>query len=240
MKSLCMLFALSFWVGCAGDDDSGGGSPIALDDFGQQLGTVSCQKLFDCCTDAELMANFMGITIEGQPITTVEQCTSLVAGLFTSFAVEDYKASIELGRAEYSADAAGSCVGQLSGLSCSQYSSLSSGGAGSDVDCEPYIIAKVGDGGACSEDYECTSDNCEGASQDVDGACKVKPTLGQDCDQACASGSYCTYDQSAGKRICVALKPDSTACQLDSECSSDNCDEATDTCVTPAPKCDGR
>ncbi len=235
------MFAVSVSVGCGGDDDSGGGSPVAIDDFGTQLGHVSCVRLFDCCTDAEIMANFMGITVEGQPITTVEQCESLVAGLFTTYAVANYKASIELGRIEYSADAAGSCLGELGALSCSEYASLSSSGADAPVYCEPFIIPKVGDGGACTEDYECTSDNCEGASTEpkTDGTCKPTPTLGQDCDQACASGSYCTYDQAAGKRICVELKTDGTACQLDSECKSDNCDE-TDMCVTPAPKCDGR
>ena len=46
------LVVCALLVGCGGDD-SGGGSPIAIEDLGMRLGEVSCQKVFECCTDAE-------------------------------------------------------------------------------------------------------------------------------------------------------------------------------------------
>jgi hypothetical protein len=46
------LVVCALLVGCGGDS---GGGPIAIEDLGMQLGDVSCQKVFECCTDAEIM-----------------------------------------------------------------------------------------------------------------------------------------------------------------------------------------
>ena len=146
-----------------------------------------------------------------------------------------------MGRIEYDSAAAGDCIAALEGLSCSQYASASVADVSS---CRPFIIAKVGDGGGCAQDYECTSDNCVGATQSggtsTDGECKPLPTAGQSCDDNCADGLYCGYDTSTGMEVCQALKADGAQCTFDRECESDYCDEATDTCATEAARCDGR
>lgn len=237
MQKLAICLVL---VGCGGD---GGGGEVAVDDLGIELALVSCRAQFGCCTDAELMAQYMGITYNDEPITTEEQCVEFANALLTSLAVAQYKESIAKGRVEYDAAAAGECVAALESLTCTQYSMSET--AAITAGCRPFLTAKVEDGGACLHGYECTSRNCEGASNPIDGPstdgmCKPLPTAGQPCDETCADGLYCAFDASAGMDICHATQENGTQCNLDRECTSDYCDEATDTCATAPPTCDGR
>src|SRR5690349_9017102 len=101
------LVVCALLVGCGGDDSGGGGGTIAIDDLGSRLATASCAKQFACCTDAEIMAQYMGIEYNDEPITTQEQCVGFANALFTGFAVAQYKTSIMAGRAEYDGSAAG-------------------------------------------------------------------------------------------------------------------------------------
>lgn len=229
------LVACLLLVGCGGDNGS-----IALDDLGEAIGISSCAKQWDCCSDAELMAQYMDITIGGQPITTEDQCVSFTNGIFTAFAVTDYKESQTAGRIEYDGVAAADCLAALDERTCAEYASATP----SDITgaCRPFIIPKVADGGGCTQDYECTSDNCVGATVDpdgvdTDGSCMPMPTQGQPCDGECVNGNYCGYDQTAGEDICQATKADGAECVLDRECASDECDT---TCVARALTCDGR
>lgn len=242
MKRLVVCVVL---VGCAGDD-SGGNGAVAIDNLGMEMGTASCGKQFECCTDAEIMQQYMNITIDGQPITTEEQCVSLANGLITGYAIPGYKESIAMGRIEYDGAAAADCVAALAGLTCSEYSALQSSRSG-DIggDCRPFIIAKVGDGGGCTQDYECTSDNCVGATvvpdgPDTDGTCMPMPTAGQACDDNCADGSYCAYDLDAAMDICQELKPDGEQCSYSRECASEVCDSTSHTCTGRPLVCDGQ
>jgi hypothetical protein len=227
------LVVCALLVGCGGDD----GTPVPLDNLGMELSTVSCAKMFDCCTDAEIMKQFMGITYEDQPITTEEQCVGFSNAIFTGLAVTQYKESLAKGRIEYDEAAAGGCIAAIEDVSCSEY-----GGREflDDSRCRPFIIPKVANDGACTEDYECTSDNCAGADGDTEGACKPIPTAGQACDDDCADGLYCGFDTSNGMRVCQALKANGAMCSLDRECESDTCDDASHLCATPAATCDGR
>jgi hypothetical protein len=224
--SICVLLA-----GC------GGGGSVSVDDLGTELAKVSCSKIFECCTSSEAMAQFANITYNGQPITTEAQCEGFTGGLFTGLLTPEYKDSIAAGRIAYDADAAGDCLDAAANLSCSAYAQLS---GHESVSCDkPFIIPKVADGGACAQEYECTSNNCEGASNSMaNGMCKPLPTAGQDCTEHCAKGLYCGYDQTAGKEACQALKADGSSCGLDEECSSGNCNAGS--CGgAPAPVCDG-
>ncbi|MGN6104303.1 MAG: hypothetical protein ACTHU0_04305 [Kofleriaceae bacterium] len=228
-------------VGCGGDGGSRG--PVELDSLGMELAIASCGKQFDCCTDAEIMQQYMGITHNGEPITTEDQCVAFTNAVFVRFAVEQYRDSIAMGRVEYDGQAAADCITALDSLTCAQY------GTGEAADlasaCRPFIVAAVADGGGCTRDYECTSDNCVGAivPQDgpsTDGACEPMPTAGQLCNDHCAKGLYCGYEQSTGMKICQASKADGLQCNLASECTSRYCDSATRTCATKPPTCDGR
>jgi hypothetical protein len=240
MKRL-VVCALLF--GCAGDDSSGG-SPVALEDLGQRLGEVSCQKVFDCCTDEEIMKQFMNIKVDGQPITTVEQCIKFTVGFYNGLALPQWQASIDAGRMEYDASAAGGCVAASANLSCSEYADLSSGNGNTSLagTCRPFLIPKVADGGACSNSNECISDNCVQTSSSEDGTCKPMPGAGEQCDDNCVDGYYCGYTEGQTEYTCIPLKANGTECTLSDQCMSDHCDTtmSPSVCGSEARTCDGR
>ncbi len=233
------LVVCALLVACA-DDDSGGG-PIAIEDLGTRLAQVSCQKVFDCCTDAEIMSQFMNIKYMGVPITTFDQCVGFTAGFFNMLALPQWQASIAAGRMEYDAAAAGGCVSASASLSCSEYAALSNGSGNTSLagTCQPFLIPKVENGGACSDDEECTSDNCVQTSSSMDGTCQAMPGAGEPCDGSCIDGYYCGFASGETTETCLALVANGAPCTLDEECMSGYCD-STDLCGTEAPTCDGR
>ena len=202
---------------------------------------MSCAIQFDCCTAAEITEMYDGTTFEGEATSTEEQCNRFATAVLTGFGVNEYKESIAMGRVEYDADAAGDCVAALRELSCSAYGL---GNAIYDNGCRPFLIPKVGDGGACLQDYERTSDNCAGeenslGADPVDGACAPMPGLGEACDDNCADGLYCKSTQQAPTGTCQTLEVDGAYCNVDDSCESDFCDDQG-VCADKAPICDGQ
>jgi hypothetical protein len=239
MKRLVVCILL---VGCGGGGEGGG--TIDIDNLGLELGSASCSKQFECCTDAEIMQQFMNITFEGQPITTEEQCVAFTTAVFSGFAVVQYKDSIAMGRTEYDGTAAADCIAAIESLTCAQYSTGTIPDMASSS-CRPFILPKVADGGGCTQDYECTSDNCVGATvqpggPNTDGMCKPMPTAGQRCDDECADGLYCGFDQSSGMEVCKATQSDGAQCSRARECTSKYCDTAMHMCAAKPLTCDGR
>ncbi|NVB85004.1 MAG: hypothetical protein HOV81_41945 [Kofleriaceae bacterium] len=239
MKRLLLCVLL---VGCS-DDDSGGGGPVALDNFGMELATVSCRQQFDCCTDAEIMDMYMGITYDGHAIMTEADCVGFANALLTGLGVAQWKESLAMGRIEYDSAAAGGCISALEGLTCDQYSSGNIDDLPSS--CRPYLIPKVGDGGGCTQDYECTSKNCVGATHqpngpDTDGMCQPMPGAGEACTDNCADGLYCGFDTTNGNELCMPLKTDGAECSLDRDCASEYCDDTSRKCATEPPTCTGQ
>jgi hypothetical protein len=216
-------------VGC------GGNGSIPIDDLGLELSVAACAKQWDCCTDAEIMEQYMGIEIDGRPITTEQDCVDFTNALFSGLAVAQYKASIEAGRVEYDGEAAADCVAAVDDVSCKDYASDM---IDDDSACRPFLIPLVADGGACTQDFECKSDNCVDGAGDADGTCQALPGEGQPCDDNCADGTYCGYENSS--EVCLALKADGAVCILDRECASDYCDDTTDQCGGEPLTCDGR
>jgi hypothetical protein len=240
MKKLLVCLLL---VGCAGDDDSsGGGSPVALDNFGTAIGTASCHKQFECCSDAEIMAQYMGITYMGQPITTEQQCVDFTTGFLATFLVDEYKTSLAAGRIEYDAAAAGNCISVMERISCADYAAAVAGTGKPTalVSCKSPVTGKVENGGVCAQDYECTSDNCVKTGSSNDGTCQPIPTAGQPCDFTCADGLYCDFDTTTAMETCQAKKANDAQCDSDDQCTSDNCDKTTRVCTTKPIVCDGR
>lgn len=224
------LWVYALLAGC------GGGGSVTVDNLGTELASVSCSKMFECCTSAEIMEQFANITIDGQPITTEAQCESFAGGLFSGLLTPEYKASIAAGRITYDGEAAQSCLDAMANLGCNAYAMVDSQTA---VVCDtPFIIPEVGDGGACTEGYECTSGFCDGASDSADGTCKPMPGAGEECTDHCAHGLYCGYDQTANEDICQPVKANGMDCSFDDECTSDNCDNLV--CADKAPRCDGQ
>jgi hypothetical protein len=216
----------------------GGGGNVTLENLGSHLASTACGKIFTCCTDAEIMQQFDGLTIMGQPITTRTQCEQVANGFIGGLFVSQLQASITAGRARYDSDAAGDCIASVDALSCADYAAQR---AGNDLlPCRDFIIALVAEGGACTQDYECTTGACEAAASGTgDGACRPRPGLGQACTTDCATGLYCGYDMTTGHELCQAPKADGASCQLDEECTSDDCGEGG-TCAPASRSCDGR
>ncbi len=219
------LLVLAVVGGCS---DSGGGTvtgdPVPLTDLAAKFSAASCGVAFKCCTAAEISAQY------GTSITTEAGCDTSIAGLLNSLAVPAYQASIAAGRISYDAAAAGDCVALLNSVTCAEYSADMSMTTVSG--CGQFLIPKVANDGACSQSYECTSGNCEGAnsSPPTDGACKPVPTVGQTCEFTCASGAYC-----AGT-TCAAQKANGAACNNGDQCTSGRCET---TCMSAANVCDG-
>jgi len=222
-------------VGCGGDD-SGGGN-VAVDNLGTELASVSCSKQFECCSDAEIMDLYMGITINDHPIATEADCNEFSNALLSGLLVPEYKESLAAGRIEYDGTAAADCIADIQSLSCDQYNS-------GDIDsvlptCRPFVIPKVGDGGACGEDYECTSGFCDGETEDgPDGMCKPKPGAGEACTDDCADGLYCGFDTSGGGEMCMPKLANGETCNLDDRCMSDYCADGG-MCAEKPPLCQG-
>src|SRR5689334_7599405 len=133
MKRLAL--AVIVLAACGGD--SGG-----LDSLGSRLGKVSCQKMFQCCSQAEIMQQFMDFKVNGQPITTESQCEQFFGGLFGAFATQAYKDSLAKHRIEYDGAAADACIAQLQAATCAEYNGTQDGNA----QCPPFIIPQVADG----------------------------------------------------------------------------------------------
>jgi hypothetical protein len=136
------------------------------------------------------------------------------------------------GRLKYDGDAARGCIDAAANLSCSAYSMLS--GHESIVCEKPFLIPLVADGGGCTQDYECISANCEGATvqpggPNTDGMCKPLPTAGQSCTSSCAQGLYCSG-------TCKPLLANGTQCTGSNQCASNYC---STTCMDRPPTCDG-
>jgi MYXO-CTERM domain-containing protein len=100
--------------------------------------------------------------------------------------------------------------------------------------CMAFVTPKVAAGGACTQDYECTTGNCEGADTvsdpPVDGMCAGAISLapiGAACANIeCVDGAYCDSATST----CQASKGAGQTCTSDTECNNE-CDTATGTCT---------
>lgn len=217
--SLCLLLAA-----CGGSGDA-----IPLNRLGTELATMACAQTFECCTSTEITDQFAGFSVNGEPITTEEQCDSYFTAWFNAFATEQYQASIDAGRITYDGDRARACIDAAAGLGCSAYSRVE---AATYVACdEPFIIPQVADGAACSQSYECTSGYCSA------GTCAPLPAAGDPCAGPCAHGLQCSYDATAMANTCQPLLANGGACAGDSQCASNHCDGSM--CTDRPPVCDG-
>jgi hypothetical protein len=147
--------------------------------------------------------------------------------------------SIANHRMTYDADAAGACVDLVASMSCSEFGTETSLDV-SDSDCKQFIIPEVADGGACAQSYECTSNNCVGATTQPakDGACMPLPTSGQACEFDCATGLYCDFSMQS----CQPVQANGAACDSNDQCSSAYCTSTTTsngTCADKPARCDG-
>ena len=184
-------------------------------DFSQNYAEALCSKNWECCPTSELADK-----------TKADCVSNNQFGI--SALVGSINESQSKGRAAYDAGKAGACVDSLNAMTCDEFKQ----GGGNMAACMAFVTPKVAEGGACTQDYECTTNNCQGATTDppVDGACAAAISLapiGAACTAIeCVDDAYCDSATST----CVKVKGAGEACTSDSECVN-SCDTTTNTCT---------
>ncbi len=204
-----LLIGITLLVGC-------GGSSVGIEDFPNKYAQALCKKNFECCGAAEL---------EGKTMSTCVTDNQFPISLL----IGEINASQARGRVSYDAKQSGTCIDSLNDMTCAQFKQ---GVGGNMAACMAFIMPKVASGGACTQGFECTTGNCDGADTSadpvVDGMCIAAPVLaavGQSCaGNECVSDAYCD-----STTTCQPLKGAGEACTSDSECIN-TCDTTTNTC----------
>jgi MYXO-CTERM domain-containing protein len=197
-------------IGC------GGSSNVSIENFPQRYAEALCAKNFSCCGASELTGKTMS--------TCVTDNQAVLAIL-----VSEINASQAQGRASYDPSASGTCIDSLKAMSCDEFKQ---GIGGNMAACMALITPKVALGGACTQGYECTTTNCEGAVTDppMDGMCMAAPVLaGVNASCAaneCVDTAYCD----SATTTCLPKKGAGEACTSSDQCVN-TCDTATSTCT---------
>jgi len=202
-------------AGGTGGMGGAGGSAVTIGNFAQRYAEALCAKNFTCCSGSDLTGK------------TQSQCVMDNAGVISLLTTE-INASQAMGRASYDVAASSSCIDALNAMTCDQFRM---GIDGNIAACMSFVVAKVPLGGACTQPYECTTGNCEGAdtsSPPVDGMCAAAPALaalGSSCAAAaCVDGAYCDSTST-----CANKKAAGETCTSDSECVN-SCNTTTGMC----------
>jgi hypothetical protein len=213
------LLGAGLAFGCSSDD--GGAAPLSIEELAKRSGESGCARTFDCCTAEER---------QDLPYESEEACRTSSAAL-VSLLVDSISESVNAGRIAYDADAAGSCMQQIEGASCAEYSSFQEGGP-----CDSVIRPLVPVGGACAQNSECINGHCEGADGDAAlGVCEAFAVNGAPCetDSDCSS-DFCGYAADGDK--CAPKQPAGEPCGYDDQCASDYCDD-NGTCAVRTTEC---
>jgi MYXO-CTERM domain-containing protein len=202
--------------GGGGVGGGGGGSSVSLNEFPQKYAEALCGKNFQCCDASELA---------GKTMSTCVTDNAAVIGILVS----EINESQTKGRVSYDAANTGACIDSLKNLTCDQFKQ----GIGENTAaCMAFIMPKVAMGGACLQDFECITGNCQGADSlaepPVDGMCAaaaVLAALGASCAASdCVTGAYCDSGN-----ICQPVKAAGETCSADDEC--------VNTCNTTTYRC---
>jgi hypothetical protein len=207
-----LLVGITLLVGC-------GGSSVGIEDFPNKYAQAICSKNFTCCDASELAGKTMSTCVTDNQT-------------FVSLFIGEINSSQAQGRVSYDAKQSGTCIDSLKAMSCDEFRQQGIGG--NMAACMAFIMPKVAQGGACTQDFECTTGNCDGADTSatpaVDGMCIAAPivaAIGQGCAaNDCVDGAYC--DDSTV--TCLPLKGAGAACTSDSECIN-TCNTTTNTCT---------
>jgi hypothetical protein len=206
----------SLLVGLVGCGGGSGSSSVTIENFAQKYAEAMCAKNFQCCDASELTGK------------TQSECVTSNSSVISLLTAE-INASQTQGRVSYSASASGMCVDSLKAMTCDEFKQ---GIGGNMAACMAFIMPKVAMGGACTQSFECTTNNCVGADTSTDpptdGMCAAALTLaaiGTSCATTeCVDGAYCDATST-----CQKLKGAGEACTMDSECIN-SCNTTTNTC----------
>jgi MYXO-CTERM domain-containing protein len=195
-------------IGC------GGSSSVSIENFPQKYAEALCAKNFSCCDASEL---------EGRTMSMCVTDNQAVLALLIS----EINASQTQGRASYDANASGTCIDSLKAMSCDEFKQ---GIGGNMAACMALITPKVAMAGACTQDYECMTGNCEGAVTDppTDGMCAAAPVLAS-VSQSCAVNECVDTAYCDSASVCQPKKAAGAACTSSDECLN-ACENGTCSC----------
>jgi hypothetical protein len=224
------MLALVAWgsaAGCGGDTAPATAKPIALEDLPTHLAALTCGKLFECCTKAEIMVEGTGSIIL-DPFTDEAGCRASFLK-FLSQSIPRLQTAVNEKRLVYDANAAGACIDMFTSLSCHELTT-------SDPPKCEYFTPLLHDGDVCDADAECTSNFCDidPSSQTGQQVCVPLAKLGQPCTGACEDGAVCDFVT----LVCSPAKKLGEPCSLSSDCDSQLCSNGVcvvDSICPPAP-----
>jgi hypothetical protein len=196
----------------------GGDSGVPLDQFPDQYAQAMCAQNFACCTAADIMSR------------TMQDCVDTGSSnlFFLAVAISDAQSG---GRASYDGKQMSACIGALKKMSCADWPD--SQGANQPPACRAAVTARVADGGACLNDFECTAGRCRGADQSTTpityGMCTAGVAVGGSCanGETCAAGAYC--EGTGASASCAAVKRAGEACTQRAQCVN-SCNTTTGVC----------
>lgn len=211
------LIAAALGTGC-----STCGRTVERDALDEELPEPICQKIFECCSQAEVLAS-QRVSFDDQA-GCVATYQASVAAVFVP-ALTDAE---DGGRARYDARAAADCISDLESSTCEAFSEQFLGG----LICGEMIEPRVRVGQTCKVNFECTRGTCVIENFETEeGTCRVLPGEGEQCltrpggtDQLCAGGLICVDD------TCLPPGTPGTPCTPPGHCLT-MCDEATNTCA---------
>lgn len=169
-----LLLGLSLTVlplSLAACGDTGGGS-IALEDLADEVDEAFCEADVKCGESPD-----MATCLDTRYGDREDELKTI-------------SASVEAGRISYDAEQAAECLDLIRGMECRFSSTFDE--AAFEAACRAVFTGTVADGGACVEDEECASQECE------------PPT---DCTMSCCVGA------------CVMAEPDPTPVPVGGDCS---------------------
>lgn len=228
------ILASVILLGCGGDD-GGSGDPVPPDQLAEELGPVTCAKMFECCTAEEVMEQLLGAE-------TVEECEEFYLAFIGSLFEPVLEDSIAAGRIVYHADVIGGCIDAYASLACEDVAAALNG-SGPLQGCGDPFDPQVELGGECANDFDCIDSFCPEASVDFEtgeityGTCVAIPGIGDPCvdDECDDSEAYC--DSSQETPTCEALLSEGSGCTFDSDCATGFCSDANLCAVDMS--CDG-
>ncbi len=189
------------------------GAPVPIDQLETTLADVMC-KLLVACQDSMLGKN---------GFATAEGCMAIAGG---NFGANSLVALVKAGKVKYDATAAGKCM-QAMGANCGSVSKSSVQSAA----CKATFTGTVAEGGACSEDEECASQNCDQQESACPGKCdKARVAAGGACtlSQHCEAGLGCVDKKCGAQSDAKVGEPcHNNACANGSYCAFEGGDKPT-------------
>lgn len=196
MKPVLRILAALAVVACGSSDPAPKPAPILLADVPTQLRQVICEKVFSCCSAADLKNN----PELGNEVAT---CAAKLDGEAT-FLLADVGASVQQGRLLYHGDKMAECMAELKARSCDQ-AKMPPGDLDVTELCRAAFEPQVPMGGACSDYWDCIGGWCLGDIGNLQDHCSPLKPVGGDCDE----GPECQSGLCGDARVCEKRAPGS-------------------------------